>query len=331
MEVATRVQTDEENDWLVAGAEVRAQFWIDTVDSYYTVYIDYDKLIMVGTFWQAEEMLARGEWQLHNSSFKWTERNTDEKEEHDETVVDLWSDVKVEDNSDSTDEFIREYRIYVNDTYMIQDMVEVIDPWNFEQDVTFEDANGSVYLNIHMYYDGLVWRQTLDWDALYSTVFEQSSRPENDTIKLDMESTIRYNYPGENGFVFTQTLNTMDRFLDATGVRGQFMENTIVDQNTGREWHQILDLQSGTWTQSHRNNGVLIWQDTWDMSGTNYDPFKSHHTDATTLLAASHAFAEAEGSSSEQKGYWTATGLIAASIIGVGLYTCVQHQKRKVE
>lgn len=52
MEVVTRVRTDEaESDWLVPGAEIRAQFWIDTINTYYTTYIDYDNLKMVGTFW----------------------------------------------------------------------------------------------------------------------------------------------------------------------------------------------------------------------------------------------------------------------------------------
>lgn len=93
-------------------------------------------------------------------------------------------------------------------------MVEVIDPWNFEQDVTFDDRDGKVYLNIHVYYDGYVWRQTLDWDAEYSTVYEHSSRPEIESISLQsMESTIRFNYPSK-GFAFTQTLNTGDKAVD---------------------------------------------------------------------------------------------------------------------
>lgn len=111
------------------------------------------------------------------------------------------------------------------------------------------------------------------------------------------------------------------------------MINTILDANNNRMWWQKLDLLSGVWTQSHWNGDVALWQDTWDMKkNTDYDPYKSRHMDATTLLAATPAFTESEeSSSSESKGYWTAASLIAASLISVGLYTCVQHQKRKVE
>jgi len=65
------------------------------------------------------------------------------------------------------------------------------------------------------------------------------------------------------------------------------VENSILHQSTGREWKQVLDLLTGTWTQSHLVNNVLIWKDTWDMSDTLYNPNKSDPS--TTLLAAKYA------------------------------------------
>lgn len=97
------------------------------------------------------------------------------------------------------------------------------------------------------------------------------------------------------------------------------MENSIVHQSSGREWKQVLDLLTGTWTQSHLANDVLIWQDTWDMSETLYDPYRSNPT--ATLLAAKYASAVDEADEGYAR-YWVASSLIAASVIGVSLYTC---------
>lgn len=61
IEIATSFNAAE-SSWKLAGADVRSQFWIDINKTYYTTYIDFDELVLVGTFWQNGEMLARGEW-----------------------------------------------------------------------------------------------------------------------------------------------------------------------------------------------------------------------------------------------------------------------------
>ena len=51
IEVATSFNAAE-SSWQLAGADVRSQFWIDIDKTYYTTYIDYDDLTLIGTFWQ---------------------------------------------------------------------------------------------------------------------------------------------------------------------------------------------------------------------------------------------------------------------------------------
>jgi len=68
--------------------------------------------------------------------------------------MDPYSDVQITDTSGNVSELVREYSLYVNETYRITDMVEVVDEWNFKQDVTFQEGSTTVYLNIQMYYDG---------------------------------------------------------------------------------------------------------------------------------------------------------------------------------
>lgn len=65
--------------------------------------------------------------------------------EVDETVRDLWTDVKIVDNSDNKSDNVREYSILVNDTYTIMDEVEVKDPWNFEQTLMFEEDGENIF------------------------------------------------------------------------------------------------------------------------------------------------------------------------------------------
>ena len=90
---------------------MRAQLWIDLGDTYYSSYFDFDKLVMVAQFWRGSDMLTRSEWSFHNSQWDWSNRHADEEQEVDETVRDLWSDVKIVDNSDNKSDNVREYSI----------------------------------------------------------------------------------------------------------------------------------------------------------------------------------------------------------------------------
>ena len=85
--------TQNLSEWNVYEADLRSQLWIDTGNTYYSVYIDFDNLVMVSQFWRNDQMLTRTEWAFHNSQWDWTNRNSDEQLEHDETVRDGWTDV----------------------------------------------------------------------------------------------------------------------------------------------------------------------------------------------------------------------------------------------
>lgn len=53
---------------------------------------------------------------------------------------------------------VREYAIFVNDTYSISDMVEVTTPWDIEQIIFFQEGDDKVYLSLKYFYDGRIWR-----------------------------------------------------------------------------------------------------------------------------------------------------------------------------
>ena len=84
-----------------------------------------------------------------------------------------------------------------------------------------------------------------------------------------------------------------------------------------------MDLYSGTWTQQHWNSGVLIWEDTWGMEETFYNPWEDNDHHATTL-AAKHAKTASTGAS-------TATiATTTLSVLALGLVAYAYTQKRKV-
>ena len=37
------------------------------------------------------------------------------------------------------------------------------------------------------------------------------------------------------------------------------------------EWRQSVDLASGVWNQQYFANGVLVWEDSWNMDFTAWD------------------------------------------------------------
>lgn len=83
-----------------------------------------------------------------------------------------------------------------------------------------------------------------------------------------------------------------------------------------------MDLYSGSWTQQHWNSGVLIWEDTWTMEETLYNPWEDNDHDATTL-AAKHANTASSGAS-------TATiATTTLSVVALGLVAYAYTQKRK--
>ena len=62
-----------------------------------------------GEFTRDREILSRAEWQLHNSDWRKTERNSSNDKEVDDTVMDPNSKVIITDFSDSVGPAVREY------------------------------------------------------------------------------------------------------------------------------------------------------------------------------------------------------------------------------
>ena len=54
-------------EWFVPKAEIRSQLSIDTADTLFTTYIDFDEMELVSELWQNNAMLSRTEWEFHNT------------------------------------------------------------------------------------------------------------------------------------------------------------------------------------------------------------------------------------------------------------------------
>ena len=84
------------------------------------------------------------------------------------------SDVKIDDTSGNESVAKREYSLNVNDKWKMTDIVSVSDPWRWMQHLKFEEDGTLVtYIVQHVYYDGDVWRQTVDWDGKHKAEYEQ--------------------------------------------------------------------------------------------------------------------------------------------------------------
>ena len=136
--------------------------------------------------------------------------------------------------------------MYINDTYSISDTVEVNDPWNFKQTLTYKPDDGEgAYLVNKVYYDGFSWRQTLDWEGLYALDYELSATNvySNENNRMDMASTSSYEHPLKEGVIFDQMI---DLSYDVSDTDQTWL--STVSTGKGREFQQKLDLETGTWT-----------------------------------------------------------------------------------
>ena len=119
-----------------------------------------------------------------------------------------------------------------------------------------------------------------------------------------------WNHPENNGMSFNQTVDLQYQSW-----------NTTWDWGNGRTWVQAVDLYSGAWAQEHWAGNVLVWRDTWNMTGTMFNPNStaSHDEFATTLLAHGEAAAAVE--ESEATDYTTAA-IVSASVLTLSVLAC---------
>jgi len=86
------------------------------------------------------------------------------------------SKVVITDYSENVGPEVREYSLYVNDTYTLSDVVLVKDPWSFEQDIKFEEGDALNWMAMHVHFDGDKFVQSLNWDGKYDTTLTVSKR-----------------------------------------------------------------------------------------------------------------------------------------------------------
>ena len=144
-------------------------------------------------------LISEMTWHFEKSQYDWTARNKDEQQEHDETVLDPNTKVVIEDMSVQSMTKERDYKIYIDDTFSIKDELEVNNPTDFRQTLSYEpDAVKGTYIVNHISYDGQTWRQTAEWEGY----FEQEYM-----YQLGNEGRDSYRHPRKNECKFKQDLN----------------------------------------------------------------------------------------------------------------------------
>lgn len=64
---------------------------------------------------------------LSKATWSYSDDHEEEIQEHDETVKDEWTNVKITDYSANDSDFARDYSLYINETYTVTDRVHVMD------------------------------------------------------------------------------------------------------------------------------------------------------------------------------------------------------------
>jgi len=211
--------------------------------------------------------------------------------------------VDITDTSANNSDNVREYSMFIDDTYTVSDFVKVTDPWRFEQQIKFTESSALNWMNMNVFYNGDKWEQSLSWDGEYDLSIETISGSHN---------KLNYDHPEvSTGFLFEQTLD-----MDAnTWI--VILKNT----NSNREWRQIVDLNAGTWDQLYVVDYTLVWKDSWNMDGTVYDPKQSDGAPSTSTLLAT-ADSESASVESEEGTDYTTAAIVSASALTLSIFAC---------
>ena len=136
------------------------------------------------------------------------------------------SKVVITDFSDSLGLAVREYSLYVNDTYTLSDEVVVKDPWSFEQDIKFKEGDNRNWMAMHVHFDGDKWVSSLNWDGNYDTTLTVIKRDGNgQDYSVNTTSMTSWNHPEDNGMSFAQTVDLQNQHW-----------SSICDWGNGRTW-----------------------------------------------------------------------------------------------
>ena len=212
--------------------------------------------------------------------------------------------VDITDTSANNSEHVREYSMFIDDTYTVSDFVKVTDPWRFQQQIKFSESSALNWMNMHVFYNGDKWEQSLSWDGKYDLSIETISGSFN---------KFNFNHPEipNTGFLFEQTLD-----MDAnTWI--VILKNT----NSNREWRQLVDLTTGTFDQEYSVDSTLVWKDSWNMDGTVYNPNQRDGAPSTSTLLAT-ADSESASVESEEGTDYTTGAIVSASALTLSIFAC---------
>ena len=133
-----------------------------------------------------------------------------------------------------------------------------------------------------------------------------------------MISDVTYAHP-EGDYVFKQQL-----FLTEVGYTPKWFTQ-IIDTSNDRRWEQRVNLDTGVWTQWHYNGDTLIWEDTWNMDNTAYNPF-DRHARAVSLM---DSYSKTVSAGVSKAGIATAT--LTAIALGALVYGIAKKNKAVAE
>lgn len=212
--------------------------------------------------------------------------------------------VDITDTSANNSEHVREYSMFIDDTYTVSDFVKVTDPWRFQQQIKFSESSALNWMNMHVFYNGDKWEQSLSWDGKYDLSIETTSGSFN---------KFNFDHPEipNTGFLFEQTLD-----MDAN--TWMFL---LSDENESRVWRQLVDLTTGTFDQEYSVDSTLVWKDSWNMDGTVYNPNQRDGAPSTSTLLAT-ADSESASVESEEGTDYTTAAIVSASALTLSIFAC---------
>lgn len=159
------------------------------------------------------------------------------------------------------------------------------------------------WMNMHVFFNGDKWEQTLDWDGKYNLSIEQGDGSYN---------KLNYDHPEvSTGFKFEQTLD-----MDA-----ETWAVILTNTNSNRQYRQIVDLRAGKWDQWYFVDYTLVWQDSWNMDGTVYNPSQSSNSPSISTLLAT-ADSESASVESEEGTDYTTGAIVSASALTLSIFAC---------
>lgn len=104
-------------------------------------------------------------------------------------------------------ENVRDYSLYINDTYTVQDIVNVDTPWTFDQTVKFTSDEGeNSWFRSAVVFDGEHWYQTMSWNGENEVAVNYAVQQEDYDENIFNHMNVNMVAPGDITYWVNQSL-----------------------------------------------------------------------------------------------------------------------------